>query len=63
MSERWSIDGTGAGATEEIKEAVNAVHEPFVFQWKHGSWKPWDWTLVKVDNAELNLSDPAQFSN
>ncbi len=58
VTERWSIDGTGAEGAEMVKENVNALHAPFVFQWRHGSWKPWDWTLVRVDNPELNLSGP-----
>ena len=58
VTERWKIDGTGTEAAQMVVEHVNAVQTPFVFQWKHGSWKPWDWTLVRVDNPGLNLSDP-----
>jgi hypothetical protein len=58
VTERWTIDGTGVVGAEMVKDSVNALHAPFVFQWKHRSWKPWDWTLVRVDNPELNLSGP-----
>jgi hypothetical protein len=55
VTERWRIDGTGAPGAEMVEEAVNGLRAPFVFEWSHGSWKPWDWTLIRVDNAELNL--------
>ena len=58
MTERWTIDGTGVAGAEMVKESVNELSAPFVFQWKHRTWKPWDWRLVRVDNPELNLSGP-----
>ena len=58
VTEGWEIDGTGAEGAEMVKDRVNALRAPFVFQWKHGSWKPWDWSLIRVDNAEVNLSGP-----
>jgi hypothetical protein len=57
ITERWKIDGTGTEGASMVKDYVNGVQTPFVFQWKHASWKPWDWTLVRVDNAGLDLSD------
>jgi len=59
VTERWQLDGTGTEAAPMVLQYANAAHAPFVFQWKHGSWKPWDWTLVRVDNPELNLNAPA----
>jgi hypothetical protein len=59
VTERWALDGTGTALAGMVEDRVNAIHEPFVFQWKHGSWKPWDWTLVRVDNPELDLAAPA----
>ncbi|MGA3170530.1 MAG: hypothetical protein ABSE62_05905 [Chthoniobacteraceae bacterium] len=56
VTERWKMEGTGTEAASMVVERVNSVTDPFVFQWKHGSWKPWDWTLARVDNAGLNLS-------
>ena len=58
VTERWNIDGTGTEAAEMVKDRVNALQAPFVFQWRHGSWKPWDWTLTRVDNPALELSGP-----
>jgi hypothetical protein len=58
VTEPWKLDGTGTAGAQMVIDAVNGVRTPFVFQWKHGSWKPWDWTLVRVDNAGLDLSDP-----
>jgi len=56
VTERWTIDGTGTEAAGLVKERVNGLQAPFVFQWKHGNWKPWDWSLSRVDNPELELS-------
>ena len=38
-----------------IKERVNPLSAPFELQWRHQSGKPWDWKLVRVSNAELQL--------
>ncbi len=58
VTEHWQLDGTGTGIAGMVEQYANATHAPFVFQWRHASWKPWDWTLIRVDNAELNLSAP-----
>jgi hypothetical protein len=58
VTERWQMDGKGLEAASLIVEHVNACEAPFVFQWKHGSWKPWDWTLVRIDNTALDLTAP-----
>jgi len=58
VTERWKIEGTGTEAAGMVTDRVNGLQAPFVFQWKHGSWKPWDWTLIRVDNPELDLSGP-----
>ena len=56
VTERWKIDGTGSEAASMVKDRLNGVSAPFVFQWKHRSWKPWDWALIRVENPELDLS-------
>jgi hypothetical protein len=61
VTERWKMEGTGTEAASMVVERVNGVADPFVFQWKRRSWKPWDWTLVRVDNAGLNLSPVDNF--
>jgi hypothetical protein len=58
VTERWKIDGTGTELAPLVEQRVNAVETPFEFQWKHTSWKPWDWTLIRVDNAGLEWSEP-----
>jgi hypothetical protein len=57
VTERWHLDGTGAEGAAMVMDRVNQIKAPFVFTWKHVSWKPWDWKLVRIDNAEANLSD------
>lgn len=58
VTESWKLDGTGGEAAPLVQQAVNELHAPFVFTWKHNGWKPWDWTLMRVDNPELNLETP-----
>ena len=36
-------------------ERVNPLESPFVFKWRHGSRKPWDWKLTRVSNEGLEL--------
>ncbi len=39
--------------------AGRKLEKPFVFKWRHQSWKPWDWALVEIDQRELEIpSDP-----
>ena len=38
-----------------IKERINPLSAPFEMQWRRQSAKPWDWKLVRVSNAELQL--------
>ena len=49
------IAGTGTAITEYAKNEVNALREPFVFEWKRQSWKPWVWTLMRVDQPQLRM--------
>ncbi len=38
-----------------VNERVNTLETPFELQWQQQSGKPWDWKLVAVTNAELEL--------
>lgn len=38
-----------------VKERVNGLATPFELQWQQQSGKPWDWKLVAVTNAGLEL--------
>lgn len=56
VTERWKIHGFGTGGTMLVVQEVNSLKSPFVFQWKHIGWKPWTWTLIRVDNPTLQLN-------
>lgn len=56
VTERWKLDGNGLEGAMMVKRGVNELETPFVFQWKHAGWKPWAWTLIRVDNPGLQLS-------
>ena len=56
---RIAIDGDDAELVAVVKERVNSLTTPFELQWRHASRKPWDWKLVRVSNAELEI--PAGF--
>jgi hypothetical protein len=50
-----TIEGEGE-ILSLIKERVNPLSAPFELQWRRQSAKPWDWKLVRVSNAELEIS-------
>ena len=50
------IEGKGNPLGEFVKGAVNESKEPFVFTWKHASWKPWDWRLVRAEHSLIALA-------
>ncbi|CAN5394542.1 hypothetical protein BH20VER3_BH20VER3_16380 [soil metagenome] len=56
----WSakvrLEGKGCEYASEITSRVNGLTEPFVLHWRHESWRPWDWKLVRVSNPALELS-------
>lgn len=47
------VSGSGAGFSSEIINRVNQLREPFIFTWRKDGWKPGDWRLVGVSQAEL----------
>jgi hypothetical protein len=49
-----TIEGEGE-IVSIIKERVNPLSAPFELLWRRQSVKPWDWKLVRVSNAELQL--------
>jgi hypothetical protein len=55
VSVRLKFEGNGTAVAEYAKNEVNALTEPFAFQWTRKSWKPWDWKLAGVDNPQLRL--------
>lgn len=62
---RWQARITASGHENElmalIKQHINTLHEPFQFEWRRRSWKPWDWKLTGVTNPALELPDGAGF--
>jgi len=59
--DRLKLDGKGTALATMATSAVNDLHEPFTFEWKRQSWKPWDWALVSADQPELNLDRAGEY--
>ena len=55
-SAKVQIAGSGGEFAPEIVSRVNSLTEPFVLHWRHQSWRPWDWKLVRVSNPSLEIS-------
>jgi hypothetical protein len=56
--QRITLDGKGTALAEMAKQEVNSRREPFRFEWKRQSWKPWDWQLTRVDHPQLRVRQP-----
>ena len=52
---RLKMEGSGTAFAQEVKRSINSLRAPFTFEWRRKSWKPWDWQLVRADNAELQI--------
>lgn len=46
------LDGHGTPVATAAIQASQAGQTPTVFRWRRNSWKPWDWRLVSVENAD-----------
>ena len=55
------ITGQGSPVAQYVMEKVNTLRTPFYFTWRRGSWKPWDWQLMKIDHAELEIGQERMF--
>jgi hypothetical protein len=55
------IVGSGGPLAQAIMEQSTQLTEPFHFQWKKQSWKPWDWKLVSVDQPQVEIPDESEF--
>jgi hypothetical protein len=49
-----TVEGEGE-IVSIVKERFNPLSAPFELLWRRQSVKPWDWKLVRVSNAELQL--------
>jgi hypothetical protein len=54
-SARLLLRGRGGPLGEMAVQRAAALREPFTFEWRQNSWKPWDWVLVRVDQPELEV--------
>ena len=55
LSEKVRLKGLGGPLAMAARDAVNALREPFVTEWRRRSGKPWDWELKSVTQPELEL--------
>jgi hypothetical protein len=55
------LEGNGTPIAQYAMRAVNELNEPFTFEWRRKSWKPWDWRLVRADHPRLRVPDAIDF--
>lgn len=46
------LDGQGTQVATAAIQASQASQTRTVFHWRRASWKPWDWRLTSVENAD-----------
>ena len=46
------LGGQGSPAAQAAIQASTSSQTPTAFRWRRNSWKPWDWRLVSIDNAD-----------
>ncbi len=49
------MSGNGATGSSMIVDHVNRIMKPWVFVWRKDGWKPGDWRLVAIANADVTL--------
>jgi len=47
------VGGNGTAIAQSVMAEANQLQQPFIFQWRKASWKPWDWKLVSVSQSEV----------
>jgi hypothetical protein len=55
------IDGDQGEVMALVKERVNSLARPFEFEWRRQYPRPWDWKLVRVSNASLEIPEDGLF--
>jgi hypothetical protein len=60
---RLKIEGTGTAIADAAQREINELDAPFVLTWRHGSWRPWDWTLVRMENSHLRVAPHETFDS
>ena len=46
------VEGTGSPVAHLIVQSSQQGEVRTTFEWVRRSWKPWDWTLVRIDNPQ-----------
>lgn len=54
---RITLKGSGGPLSELAIQRVATLQQPFVFEWRQASWKPWHWVLTRVDQPELEIEE------
>jgi hypothetical protein len=52
------IEGEGTPVAPMIRERVAKLDQPFTLTWQRQPWKPWSWTLHRVENPSLKSVRP-----
>lgn len=55
------IVGSGGPIAQFVMQQSRALTEPFSFRWRRGSWRPWDWKLVAVDQPQFEVPAEVNF--
>ena len=53
VSFRPRLEGEGTPVAPMIRERVAKLDQPFTLTWRRQAWKPWSWTLHRVENPSL----------
>lgn len=49
------MSGSGATGSSMIIDHVNRITKPWVCVWRKDGWKPGDWRLVSIANADVTM--------
>lgn len=55
---RLRLQGSGGGLAPMVQREVNRLEEPFVFVWEKTGSMPWHWSLLRVEQPELERRAP-----
>lgn len=58
VSFRPRIEGEGTAIAPMIRDRVAKLDHPFTLVWKRENWKPWSWSLHRVENPSLKSVRP-----
>ncbi|MFM7181382.1 MAG: hypothetical protein ACKO2G_07965 [Verrucomicrobiales bacterium] len=57
VSFRPRLEGDGTPVAPMIRERVDRLDQPFTLTWRRQPWKPWSWTVHRVENPSLKSID------